>query len=455
MSYKVDKDNKSFCLAPWMAIHVWPDGKTFPCCLWDIKDPIGNINENTLEEIWNNDQMKKVRTDMLQGKELKACDRCNQLNASGYNSYRDSINKRHPKTMKYVEETDKDGFLPTMNLHLWDFRLSNFCNFKCRSCGVGLSSTWHSDTLALSQNAELKEFGSSMYNTSVEEKALISINDKVKFLDLVEKHYSCVDEIYFAGGEPLMMPEHYAILDKLLEIDRTDVIIRYSTNFSVLKFKGKSIFDYWKHFEPNLELWISIDGVGKIGEYVRKGFNDKKFEENITALKKSGLHFPDVGYMVTYGNLNFLHLFDMAIDFIKREYVDYLEPFQGNKLMYFSPISFPRYYDSRYLPNKFKQQFLNRLQNFTHELIEVGAPPLYINDIMVKLTQVYNRSLEKDFDSKEMEECRVLTLELDKLRSEKFEDTFGYFTSVDDLIDNTDAQPLVKYDYIPLPLELE
>ena len=67
------------------------------------------------------------------------------------------------------------------------------------------------------------------------------------------------------------MPEHYQILDKLIELGRTNVKIRYSTNFSKFKFGKKHVFDYWKQFK-NLQLWVSVDGIGKIGEYVRHGF---------------------------------------------------------------------------------------------------------------------------------------------------------------------------------------
>ena len=106
------------------------------------------------------------------------------------------------------------------------------------SIGVGLSSSWYSDNKELASNERLKEIGSDYYNNVDKDRtsSLISVNDKVSFLELLQPHYDCVDEIYFAGGEPLVMPEHYQILDKLLELGRTDVNIRYSTNFSKMVF---------------------------------------------------------------------------------------------------------------------------------------------------------------------------------------------------------------------------
>ena len=410
----------TFCLAPWVSIHTWPDGKVFPCCLWNSRDPVGNVNAQSLEEIWNNEKMKKIRRSFLKGEKLKSCDRCFHLEDTVNQSYRQRINKDHKDKMHYVNETNQDGSLNIMNLHLWDVRISNFCNFRCRSCGLGLSSSWYSDSKALGEKVD---------------KALININDKASFMDMLEPHYNCVDEIYFAGGEPLMMPEHYQILDRLLELGRTDVNIRYSTNFSKLRYKGKHIFDYWKHF-PNLELYISIDGVGKIGEYVRKGFNDKLFYDNIMAFKKSGLKVRDYGYAITYGTLNYLHLFDMMLDFIDRGYLDTNSPVNESAKVIFSPIDYPAHYDSVYLPDRFKVMFGKRLEGFNRELLDKGVSRLFANTIMYQLELVYKRSLTKEFDHLQMAKCKSITDQLDKIRKEKFYEIFDYYKNSNDFVTN-------------------
>ena len=410
----------TFCLAPWVSIHTWPDGKVFPCCLWNSRDPVGNVNAQSLEEIWNNEKMKKIRRSFLKGEKLKSCDRCFHLEDTVDQSYRQRINRDHKDKMHYVNETNQDGSLNIMNLHLWDVRISNFCNFKCRSCGLGLSSSWYSDSKALGEKVD---------------KALININDKASFMDMLEPHYNCVDEIYFAGGEPLIMPEHYQILDRLLELGRTDVNIRYSTNFSKLTYKGKHIFDYWKHF-PNLELYISIDGVGKIGEYVRKGFDDKLFYDNIMAFKKSGLKVRDYGYAITYGTLNYLHLFDMMLDFIDRGYLDTNSPVNESAKVIFSPIDYPAHYDSVYLPDRFKVMFGKRLEGFNRELLDKGVSRLFANTIMYQLELIHKRSLTKEFDHLQMAKCKSITDQLDKIRKEKFYEIFDYYKNSNDFVTN-------------------
>lgn len=415
--------NRALCLAPWASIHTWPDGKTFPCCLWDSSDPIGNINDSSLEELWNSPKLKDARLKMLAGEKVKSCNRCYNLEEIGEGSYRQGINKRHIKALSEVEKTKEDGGLDDMKLYLWDVRLSNFCNFKCRSCGAELSSSWHSDTLKL--GATIDQYP----------KALINITDRSSFMEMLEPHYEYVDEIYFAGGEPLLMPEHYIILNKLIELGRTDVMIRYSTNFSKLIFNKTHIFDLWKHFS-NIQLYVSIDGVGKIGEYIRKGYNDDEFYHNIKSLTNSDFKPKELGYTVTYGVLNYLHLFDLVLEFLKREYIHPRFIPGDFRPLIFSPIENPSYYDSKYLPDKYKQAFKNRLENFHIELEYLKCTESTISDIVSKFKNIYNRSVSEEFNYSHMVKCVEITKKLDLIRNEKTQDIFPYFTDIEDLLKN-------------------
>lgn len=423
------KKSKTFCLAPWMSIHNWPDGKVYPCCVWDSGDPVGNVNDTSLKELWNSEKFKDARVKMLNGEKVASCSRCYELEAEEGRSYRTRINELHDKCYSYVPQTKPDGTLDTMNLHLWDLRISNFCNFKCRSCGAELSSSWHADAI---------ELGKRPSNS----KALINVNDKTTFMNMIDEHYKCVDEIYFAGGEPLMMPEHYQILDRLLELNRTDVFIRYSTNFSNLTFGKKHIFDYWKHF-PKIELYISIDGTNEIGEYVRKGYSHSKFIENMNALKNSGLNLHMVGYVVTYGVLNYLHLFDMMLEMVEHNLISIDGQRDDVGRVIFSPIFYPHHYDCRFLPDRYKVEFNRRLQNYDEELRQKGLPEFYIKMLVEKLTHVYNISTTKSFNHEHMSECVDITEKLDILRKEKFSDIFHYFKDVKNLVDNSNSKLLI------------
>ena len=434
-SYNIQKlkDSKSFCIAPWMSAHTWPDGRVLPCCLYNTNPaeyeetdklipPFGNVNDSELKDVWNSNKYKEMRVQMLDGKKPSGCSRCYHLEDNNESSYRQKFTRDFEHTFEMVNQTEEDGHLNDMKLYAWDFRISNFCNFKCRSCGVDLSSSWYTDQIALfPEEADFRK------------KGLISVTDKSSFMDMINPHYQYVEEIYFAGGEPLMMPEHYEILDKLVEEGRTETAIRYSTNFSKLRFGKKNILDIWKNFK-NLSLYISVDGVGNIGEYVRKGYKHQEFIDNIKLFRESGIEYKEFGYMVTYGTLNYLHLFDLIIEFIKEGILD-TTMHDKQITVTLVPITQPSYYNCQFLPSWVKRDFKLRLDNFKDELNNFDCDEYFIKEIIQKLKSVYDRSMDIDFNLDEMLELKSYTNKLDKLRSENFNTTFEkYYGNTDNLL---------------------
>jgi hypothetical protein len=79
-----------------------------------------------------------------------------------------------------------------------------------------------------------------------------------------------LEHIYFAGGEPLLMEEHYNILEELVKRGRFDVRLIDNTNFTHTDLKGRSVFEYWKQFK-SVAVGASLDAMGRPAEYIRKG----------------------------------------------------------------------------------------------------------------------------------------------------------------------------------------
>ena len=92
-------------------------------------------------------------------------------------------------------------------------------------------------------------------------------------------HLDYVEQIYFAGGEPLLMEEHYRILDELVRRKRFDVRLIYNTNFTHTDLKGRSVFEYWKQFD-SVAIGASLDGMGPYAEYIRKGTDWQQVVQN-------------------------------------------------------------------------------------------------------------------------------------------------------------------------------
>ena len=137
-------DSETFCMLPWMHLHAFPDGRAYPCCFAFDKLHVGNVNEQSMEEVFNGDKMKQMRLNMLNNKKSRECVKCYDQEDSGFFSLRLSSNKHFGHNIGMTDNTMPDGTADFM-IKYWDIRFSNLCNMACRSCGTWFSSNWYED----------------------------------------------------------------------------------------------------------------------------------------------------------------------------------------------------------------------------------------------------------------------------------------------------------------------
>jgi MoaA/NifB/PqqE/SkfB family radical SAM enzyme len=265
------KESKVFCMLPWVHLYMNADGSSHPCCLTDfsVAKPLGDCNTTSMEEIWNSEGMRQLRNDMLIGQASKSCNKCYEQEKFGFISQRQSANRRHGHHIPIIEETKLDGSLDRFEMRYWDLRFSNLCNLRCRSCGPQFSSQWYQD--------QIRIYGQGYADNH--QALLHSGRWDTDIFDQLMSHIDHVEHIYFAGGEPLIMEEHYRILDELIRRKRFDVRLVYNTNFTQTRLRGRSVFDYWRQFQT-VAVGASLDAMGTRAEYIRKGTHWPDVENN-------------------------------------------------------------------------------------------------------------------------------------------------------------------------------
>jgi len=304
------KESKTFCMYPWIHLHAHPTGEIHPCCHAEWRGtPLGNARNNTLEEVWNSDLMCKLRVDMLTETPNSICTRCYEQETSGFFSGRKSANKHHGHKIKHVGETTDTGQFERFEMTYWDIRFSNLCNLRCRTCGPTFSSQWYQDQVLLVGK-----------NWGLNNKILnYAGRTKTDMWEQLVPHLDYVEKIYFAGGEPLIMDEHYNILDELERRGRFDVKLIYNTNFTEIKLKDRTVFDYWKKFK-SVAVGASLDAMGPRAEYIRKGTNWDQIERN---REKMLAICPKVDFYIspTLSIMNAWHLPDFHCSWVEKGYI--------------------------------------------------------------------------------------------------------------------------------------
>jgi len=259
------KDSKTFCIYPWIHLHAYPTGEAYPCCHAEMGvGQVGNCRSNTLEEIFYDTPMGILRDNMLNEIKSPACQRCYEQEQSGFFSGRRSANKHHGHHIKKLQNEQYP-----FEMTYWDIRFSNLCNLSCRSCGHIFSSSWYQDQARLAGNGWANAHSALNY----------AGRTATDMWEQLIPHLDYVEQIYFAGGEPLMMAEHYNILDELERRGRFDVRLIYNTNFTQVKLKDRTVFDYWQRFK-SVAVGASLDAMGPRAEYIRKGTNWDTVERN-------------------------------------------------------------------------------------------------------------------------------------------------------------------------------
>ena len=281
---------ETLCLAPWTHTYLSPQTERRMCCA--SREPAQNFEQYidtnvgtgkyipiTLEQHWNSEHMKSVRRRMMAGETLPECEVCNDklLNTDVYRSYFNRMFGH--KYQSVIEATDAAGFTTAKPIS-WDYRFSNFCNFKCRMCGDMLSSAWETEQKRHNMvdwsnpknnwmKSEIKEQIETFQDTQIE----------AEFAEAVAEHR--IEEVYWVGGEPLMYEQHWRYMRQIVEQgDGGQVYARYNTNLSRVDYRGTNLFrDILDHLR-DWQICASLDGTGAVGEYIRTGLDYNEWLSN-------------------------------------------------------------------------------------------------------------------------------------------------------------------------------
>jgi hypothetical protein len=239
----------------------------------DTESGTGEYNPQTLEEWWNGEHMRSVRVRMINGETLPECEVCNNklLNTNVYRDY--FWNMFKDQYIQIMSVTDwKTGHYNGHPIS-WDYRFSNLCNFKCRMCGDMLSSAWETEQKTHNminwadpknnwQQPEIRKEITRFQDEQIEQEFALAVEE------------GRVEEVYWVGGEPLMYEQHWRYMRRIIELGYgKKVYARYNTNLSRVNYKGINLFSDILDHVRDYQICASLDGTGRIGEYIRTGLN--------------------------------------------------------------------------------------------------------------------------------------------------------------------------------------
>lgn len=379
--------SKTFCILPWVHLSTRPDGSMRVCCTANassvgstndkehggmvgvLKTEEGkpsNLNVSDFLTSWNSTYMKNVRRQMLNGEQPPSCLKCYKEEAAGHNSKRmwetDYWGKR-VDVNQLIENTNEDGSVPPQLAYI-DLRFGTKCQLACAMCSPHDSSGWIKDWQAMFpavQNPALKQTmqwtnkgstNGSSYNWHKQNPVFWK-----QFYDQIPN----MQQLYFAGGESLIIEEHYEILEEVIRQGHAkNLELRYNSNGVEWR---DDLFDLWKQFKL-VRFHYSVDSIGEMNSYIRYPSKWERTKEVFHILDKETSNNVEVTVACAVQALNVYYL----PDFLKWKLEEGFNkinmwPFGAGGINYHF-VYHPPHLNVKVLPKWFKEECRRKYEEF-------------------------------------------------------------------------------------------
>lgn len=372
----------TFCVLPWIHVATRPNGDARLCCgsnasqatngILDaglVKKENGqpaNFGVDTLTSAINNEYMRDVRLTMMQKQIPASCAKCFEEEANGI------VSKRVWEAYYWEQEgldfdevvssTKADGSIPPVIKYL-DLRLGHTCNLKCVMCTPHDSSRWTQDydklisktrsPIILKQiDWDEKEFNNTWY-------------ERPELWEEVFEQIPNIQQLYFAGGEPLMIKEHRRFLEEIVKRGYAkNITVRYNSNGVLVDDK---MIDLWSNFKE-VRFAFSIDAILERNHYIRYPVD---WTEIMTALHRLD-NTPDnikIGIACAVQVFNIKHIIDFAKWKVQQGFKK-INKFTmaghevGGGLLNMHMLYIPTFLSARILPKEDKDQLVKDFAEF-------------------------------------------------------------------------------------------
>jgi len=411
------KKEPIFCSLAFGSVSINGAGKYIPCCnivstewegyreLIPYNDPAKKINSKSLIQL---------RSQLASGIWPSACENCRTNEENGSDSMRTIWNR----SLKDFNIPIENKINPE-NVKFLDLTFGTKCNSKCMTCSPSLSDFWEDEYNEIAKNPEFK----NQVIRNLPSRISITDSNSIKIM----LSFSNVEFIAFVGGEPTISNEHIEFLTMLVKNKRSkNINLSYVTNLTGIT---EELISIWENFK-SIYLSVSIDGYGKVNEYIRYPFRWKKIQTNLYEIFDKVLTSNNTKYTVGLSYTPSLFNAGNSADFFEYWY-DLLKtyPDADGRLLrdtgcHINRISWPEYAMMTLLPLGYREKEIIKLEVLLNKIEKDQLEGFKIhNSLIDSIRLLINWLKEKQISNKTIvTRLRVFIQESDRYRNRNIKD---------------------------------
>jgi hypothetical protein len=440
--------SKTFCILPWIHLSTRPNGHLRLCCTANassadatndkkfggeigiLKDDDGkpsNLGHHDIFQAWNNNFMRSVRRMMLEGKIPHPCVKCFKEEAAGHNSKRiweTEYWSNYIDVNELIKNTNVDGSIPTEIPYL-DLRFGTKCDLKCIMCSPHDSSMWIGDWAKMYpqiKNESLKELCQWNNKGRYDGASYTWYKDNPNFIDQLYDQIPHMKQLYFAGGEALIIKEYNQLLQAVVDMGYADQItLRYNSNGIRLTDEHLNL---WSKFK-RVRFHFSIDSIENMNSYIRW---PSKWDDITKQLKRLD-ETPDNIEITIACAVQLLNIYYIPnlVQWKLEQNFKKINPWPlGGGLVNYHLVYHPAFLNVKVLPQWFKDEVSNKYNMFYDWLKQnYRTDNDFVNSSygLKRYKGLINFMNSEDWSNRMPEFREYITL-LDNIRKTNFSETF-------------------------------
>lgn len=398
--------NKNLCILPFINLSTRPNGVPKICNEGTHKHmpEFNSLNNTSIEDFWNNKNLKDFRKHLLENKSHPYCEICNHIEKNNGTSKRNSMNKNYlEKYQDIVEYARKNNGEVPVGPVQWEFRLSNKCNLACLTCSPTNSSLIESQHLKNLSQLSKEDKDITVWQSKQE--------NKPNFINQIWNYIKDIDRIELHGGEPFYDHACLDLLEQIVDkLPNNNITLLVHTNMSFINDRIVRILNNFK--EVNFQ--ISIDGLKDENTFIRWPSKWKTIEKNLKIVDTQ-LTTAHKTFTVTVSAYNCLSL-DQLLEWALENYPHFE--------MHWFPAIFPKRSNSSLVPLEKRKQQVEKLKKLK---------PLCNNKTMKNIDKIILYLQKEDLkDQQIINEFVEYALLMDKVRNQNTLKTFPHLKSIFD-----------------------
>ena len=363
----LDTKSESFCAAKWYNATIWlGSGMTTSCHhpLPHKVDPIAVQSNPKL--LHNTPEKKEQRRQMQCGERPAGCEYCWKIEDMGPGYISDRVYKSQIYTDQELQTAFIADHETDIDLLTLEISFDRTCNFACSYCNPAFSTTWVKDLKNNGSYTDLVSDGRNHFTHSHDSNQLFGLNEYNPYVEAFFKWWDSdlhhtLQELRITGGEPLMSPELWKLLDWFKKEGNTsDCSIAINSNLGGKKDLIDRLVEAKQHL-PRLDVYTSCESTGVKAEYIRDGLDFNYWWDNLVRLHEAGI---DTHCMMTINALCLHTLPDLISKILAKRTELNTNRFA---IMSLNILRFPSFQSALVLPRDIKISCSNQLKELINQ----------------------------------------------------------------------------------------